>query len=205
MNNKFAKNNKGFTLIELLVSIGIFIIVLVGMANILIFAFQARDVMWEQLKTQSEGRMLIQNFVNELRSATQSSIGSHAIKKADKQEIIFYSNIDNDNLRERVRYFLDGTDFKKGVIKPTGTQMLYMTSTEAVGMIIHDVIATSTTQIFNYYDENYTGTEDPLSFPIQVMDIRIVEIDLFLEKDPNFSPKPLQIKTKAHIRNLKTN
>ena len=83
-----------------------FVLVIGGVTALLIYAFRNNKIIWEQLSTQSEGRKAAQDFTNELRSATPSSIGAYPLAQALPQEIIFYTNLDSDSLRERVRYFL---------------------------------------------------------------------------------------------------
>lgn len=204
MKNKIKHNYKGFTLLEMAVALGIFALVILSLSAILIFSFKTRNIIWEQLKTQDDGRRVVQAFVNELRSANYSSIGAYPLEKVAEQELIFYSNIDSDNYRERIRYFLDGTDFKKGVVKPSGNPLVYVTSTEQIVIVAQDVFNT-TTPIFYYYSENYSGEESPLSTPVNITQVRIIGITLDLEAKPNISPAPFHIETKSQIRNLKTN
>lgn len=193
-------------MIELLVGIGIFILVSASLSAILTYSFHARTVIWEQLSTQTEGRQIIQDFTNELRSATASSIGAYSLEVAQNDQVVFYSNIDSDNWRERIRYFLSDGKLKKGITKPSGNPLSYATTTDEVIIeMIHDVINGTTTPIFYYYDETFNGTGDPLALPATLMDIRMIGIKLILEENPNLSPAPITIETKAQIRNLKTN
>ncbi|PIT88622.1 MAG: hypothetical protein COU29_02510 [Candidatus Magasanikbacteria bacterium CG10_big_fil_rev_8_21_14_0_10_36_32] len=202
----FCQDKRGLTLIELLVSIGIFVLVSAALASILSVVFQARTIIWEQLSTQKEGRQIVQDFTNELRSATASSIGAYSLESAQNDEIIFYSNIDSDSWRERIRYFLSDGILQKGITKPSGTPLGYSTSTdEVITEMIHDVINGTTTPVFYYYDENYTGSENPMTLPIVLSEVRVVGIKLILEENPRMSPAPLQVETKAQIRNLKSN
>ena len=107
--------HSAFTLVELLVSIGIFLLLGAAITGFVAYAWHGRLVVWEALSTQNEGRRVVRDFTNELRSATQSSVGGYALEKAASQEIIFYSNIDTDSWRERVRYFLSSTSTLKKV------------------------------------------------------------------------------------------
>lgn len=198
-------DNRGITLLEILVAMGVFALIMIGAVSIFSYSWKANKIVWEQLSTQNEGRKVVQDFVNELRSATYSSIGAYPLAKASTTEIIFYSNIDTDSLRERVRYFLTTSTLKKGVTKPSGQPLSYNTSTESVVEIVHDVYNT-TTPIFFYYGQNYGYTSStPLSQPVAVTDVRVVGITLDLEEDPTNSPVPFHIESKAEIRNLKSN
>lgn len=199
------KKTKGFTLLEVLVAMGIFLLFVFGAATLLTYSLKSNKIIWEQLKTQNEGRKVVQDFINELRSAVYSSIGSYPVEKADQQEIIFFSNIDTDTYRERVRYFLSDSTLKKGVIKPSGNPLQYSPSSEIITEIVHDIHNT-TTPLFYYYGQNYGYTSSTaLSDPVSVTDVRVVGITLELEEDPYASPEPFHIESKVEIRNLKDN
>jgi len=83
--------------------------------------------------------------------------------------------------------------------------LIYVTSTESISEMVHDVYNT-TTPIFYYYDQNYGYTNSlPLSQPVSITAVRMVGFVLELEEDPSSSPVPFHIETKAVIRNLKSN
>lgn len=201
---KFYHDNQGVSLLEIMVAVGIFAMVMSGLIGIIMFSFRSRDVAWEQLLTQTEGRRVVQSFINELRSANQSSVGAYPIEKAEAYQLIFFSNIDGDSYRERIRYFLSGTDFKKGVTKPSGNPLVYNTSTESIAIIAHDVV-NSTTPVFQYFAQDFTGSQSPMSSPVTTTLVRVVGVRLVMEEDPRLSPTPFEIQAKAEIRNLKTN
>jgi len=158
------------------------------------------------VKTQNDGRRVVQNVVDFARKAEESSIGSYPIAKADNYELAFYANVDDDSNREKVRFWLDGTTLKRGIINPSGNPLQYVSSTEVVVQLAHDVVNISkSTALFYYYDANYTGTGSALSQPVSIPDIRVIRIQLELEKDPNKTPVPLRIESVVNVRNLKSN
>jgi prepilin-type N-terminal cleavage/methylation domain-containing protein len=200
----YKLDKKGLTMIEVLVAIGIFLLLIVGIVDIILWGMHGRDVVWEQLSTQSEGRKIVQDFVNEMRRANASSIGAYPIETANTSTIVFYSNIDADSWRERVRYFLSNKKLVKGITKPTGNPLSYNLATEATTTIVNDVANTSS--LFYYYDQNYSSVSGtPMSAPINIPSIRMVGIKLLLEEKPNVAPAPFSIESKVEIRNLKSN
>ena len=195
------KNFKnGFTLIEIVVVLGIFMLLLVGLGYLMLGAFRTQYITFSQLQGQKEARITLENFVKEARRADTSSIGSYLIETAAAGAFTFYSDIDADTYREKVRYFLDGKNFKKGVIKPTGTPLTYNSANEVITTVAQNVISN---QIFSFYDENYDGTTSALLFPVNVIDIRLVKIILTIEQDAYVSPEPLVVTSQVEIRNLK--
>jgi prepilin-type N-terminal cleavage/methylation domain-containing protein len=191
---------KGFTLIEILVVLGIFMLLLVGLGYLMLGTFRTQYVTFAQLQGQKEARTALENFVKETRRADTSSIGSYLIETATASVFTFYSDIDADTYREKVRYFLDGKNFMKGVIKPTGTPLTYNSANEVIATVAQNV---TSDQIFSYYDENYEGSNGALSFPVNVTEIRLTKITLIIEQDASVSPEPLVVTSQVEIRNLK--
>ncbi len=197
---------RGLTLVELLISIGIFSLLSMAIAWILITSLRSNEIIWRQLSTQSNARRVLQDVVDNLRRAEQSDIGSYPIEAASSTGIIFYANIDADQSRERVRIWLDGTTVKRGIIQPAGNPTQYDPGTEQVVEIAHASINTQQgTPLFSYYDTDFTGTEDALAEPISITAIRIVRVQLELEEAPGESPVPFHAESVVHIRNLKEN
>ena len=204
MNRFLNKKNSGFTLVELIVAIGISTMIILGAGSMLINALRYRAVIWEQLKTQNEGRKIVQDFVNEIRRINYSSVGAYPLDTVEDREIVFYTNVDSDSWRERVRYFVDGTILKKGIIKPDGNPLEYNFANEVVTDMVHDLDENLGT-IFHYYGQDYNGTGSALTQPVNPMTVKMIKFYLLLEADPHMSPEPIEVEASGEIRNLKTN
>lgn len=205
MFNKL-KNKNGFTLLELLVAMGIFSLVIGSVAMIMTNAFKSNKIIFDQLEGQSDVRKVLEQIVDAVRKANQSSIGSYTIESAGNYELRFYSNLDNASYVEKVRYYMDGTTFKRGIITPSGNPLVYATSSEQIVELAHNVKNfVSSTPIFLYYDQNYTGTSTALTQPVTPSDVRIIKIQLDVDKDPTRSPVSLHGESMVEIRNLKNN
>lgn len=198
-------NKKGFTLLEGLVAMGIFLLLIVPITGFLINGFRYNTVIWEQLKTQNDGRRALRETVDVLRKVETSSLGGFPIVSAGSYDLTVYSNVDTDSYREKVRFWLDGTTLKKNIVKPSGSPLSYA----GVGTTIeiaHDVVNIAKNMpLFTFYDENYTGTESALTSPISVTAVRLIKIDLEIEKDATKTPVPLRVESMVQIRNLKIN
>lgn len=200
----YKKNNAGFSVIEILVTI--FILTLVGIA---VWTFQ-KDVFFlnsnisSSLATQQEMRKAFKLLSAEIRSISPSSTGSYPIAEASSTSFTFYSDIDNDGLKERLRYFLDGNTAKKGILKPNGNPLAYNPANETITEIARDV-ANGAAPIFDYYDTNYDGTTMPLVQPVSVITARLVKITFIIDKNPLRPPAPITMTTQVSMRNLKDN
>lgn len=203
-NYKNYKSAKGFSVIELLV--GIFILTLIGIA---VFMFQ-KDIfslnrfLSGSLEAQDEARRVLKTMTAEVRPLSPSSLGAYPIAEANSTSFTFYSNIDGDTLKEKVRYFLDGTILKKGVIKPSGDPLSYSSADEIISEVVHD-IANGATPIFSYYDTDYDGTTPPLGDPVDIPSVRLVKITILIDKDPLQPPSAITLTTQVSMRNLKDN
>lgn len=207
-NRQFNIKNssRGFTLLELLVAMGIFSLIIGAISWIMIDAFRSNKIIWKQLERQNEGRKVLQQVVDDVRKAEQSSTGAYPIEYVGNNELRFYANIDTDGYREKIRYFLDGTNLKKGVIKPAGNPLTYNPANEQVVILAHNVTNIAKSQpVFFYYGQNFTGSETALVQPVTASDVRVIKTYLELEDDPNSTPVALSVQSMVEVRNLKSN
>jgi type II secretory pathway pseudopilin PulG len=193
-----------FTVIEIIIVIGIFIIV-----SLIVFGWQKdifsfQEIFRKKISFQEQVRKIVKDFTAEVRTAQYSSLGSYPIEEATKSSFIFYSNIDNDQLVERIRYFLDGKKLKKGIIKPSGQPLRYNLADEKIIELI-DFVINPNQEIFLYYDKNYTGTGNPLPFPVNISSIRLVKMTITIDDDLNRPPEAITETVEVTIRNLKDN
>ena len=198
------KDKNGFTIIEILTSIFVLSLIVLLIGSFQKNVFSLNSIIQSGLTVQQEGRKALKTIIPEIRSISSSSTGSYPLAEVQQNSIIFYSDIDGDGLKERLRYFLDGNILKRGVLKPTGDPAQYILGNEAVSEFVHE-IANGATDIFNYYDTNYDGATDPLLYPINILNVRLIEITLIIDGNGSRPPVPVTLKSKASMRNLKDN
>lgn len=196
--------SSGFTLIETAVVITMLTVVLVVLGTFQRDVFSLDLVLRSALVSQQEARQALKTMSAELRSASSSSTGAYPLAEAQPTSLTFYSDADDDGLKERIRYFLDGTRFRKGTLKPTGNPLAYDPAQETVVTLVNDLRAGQAT-IFEYYDSAYDGAAAPLPPPVVTADVRLVKVTVVIDRDPNRSPGPITLTTQVSIRNLKDN
>src|SRR3970040_2041150 len=92
--------------------------------------------------------------------------GAYPLAQADAQTVTFYSDIDGDGTFERVRYFLDGTTLRRGVIEQTTTQpVTYPPASEIVADVVRYLVPGT---IFTYYPEGFPPELTPIPSPINI-------------------------------------
>ncbi len=198
---------RGFTILETVIALGITImLVLVGWEfarNILSFNTTAYD----SLSAQAELLKIVNVWSNEIRTAVPAETGAYPLLTAATNTLTFYSDIDDDGVVERVRYFLSGSKLRKGVIEPSGSPFTYNTASETIADQVQNVVA-SATGIFQYYDSSYTGAASstaPLVNPVNISKVRLVKITIDVDRDAKRTPATIQVSTQVSFRNLKDN
>ena len=200
------RRNKGFSIVEFIFAVVI--------ATIIVMAITlfARDILSINTSAQSsltailESRKILSVMVKELRSTAPSALGSYPIEEAATSTIIFFADVDEDDVADRVRYFLDPVtrDITRGVIIASGDPPDYAAA-ETFSTLMTDVGNATTTPIFDYYSGAYTGSGIPLLMPIDIPLIRLVKITIDIVSDPNKSSGARTITSDAALRNLKDN
>ncbi|KKR30264.1 MAG: hypothetical protein A3C62_01010 [Candidatus Zambryskibacteria bacterium RIFCSPHIGHO2_02_FULL_39_16] len=198
--------NTGFSIIEF-----IFAVVIASIIGFVITTF-AKDILSLNSSAQSsmtamlEGRKILSVMVTELRSTIPSALGSYPIESVATSTVVFFADVNSDDVADRVRYFLDPVTLsvKRGVILASGSPPAY-TEQESFSTLITDISNGASTPLFDYYDGNYTGSSLPLSMPVNILDVRLVKITIKIERDPNRAPELTTLTSQAALRNLKDN
>ncbi len=162
------------------------------------------DALREALLVEQQASPVIRDMIAEIRTASNSSVGSYPIETAATSTLTFYANIDADTQKERVRYFKEGDMLKKGVLKPSGDPLSYNPANENVRPVVRYLLST-TTPIFHYYDTSYAGTTSPLADPPNIPAIRLVKVTIIVDRDPLKLPEPQIFESQTAIRNLREN
>ncbi len=194
----------GFTLIEVIVALCIFLLIGLTILSFQKDIFVINMTLSDSIATQTEIRKLFKSISSEIRSASISSTGGYPIAYANATNFTFYSDIDNDGFKERVRYFVDNDVLKKGIIKPSGNPLSYNSANEVISIVINNLINDSQ-PVFEYYDSSYDGSSLSLSEPIDLLAIRLVKITVKVDKNPSRPPGDITMITHISIRNLKNN
>jgi len=201
MNSRRINSQSGLTLIELAVSISIFIVLFLLAGDFVTRGFKSTAFSMEQDEAVQSARNAMNFFAKELREANQADTGSYLLDTVSPQELSFFTNIDSDASREKVRYFIDGHDFKKGVINATGNPLSYPVGDEII-TVISGYINNQATPAFTYYDASNAEIANPAA---QRAQIRMIKAFLMINVTPDVMPADYFMDTYVQIRNLKDN
>jgi hypothetical protein len=203
MRTNAHTSRRGVTIIELVIAMGISAVMLGFMGLLQDQLSKVASFINQELQNQQGLSQVFDALVTEVRSMGPSSIGGYPIELASSTGITFFSDIDEDGVFERVRYYLTSSTLVKAVIEPTGSPLQYATSSETSRTLVANVLSASSS--FAYFDAAYTGDEAALGFPVSVAAVRVVRIDIYADISPSTSPQPTYFTNTVTIRNLRSN
>lgn len=196
------KANRGFTLIEMLVVLAIFVIVLGALVASIRFFYRANTHALEQSFAINSARKGIEQMVRDIREASFSDEGSYPVISMSTSTFSFYSDVDSDIFIEKIRYFLDGTELKRGITNSSGDPLTYDDNDEVVSVISDNVRNNAESMVlFSYY--NASGT--PIASTASTTAVRYVVSDLMINVNPSRLPNDFTLRSSATLRNVRDN
>ena len=188
------KHEGGLSLIELLVAIAISIIILVLITQVVGSGYKAYYTGYINYQSQTESIAVVQKIGKEVRQSTE-------LIDAQPQSITIHEYVvSTDAAPAQVRFFLDGTDLKRGEILPEGVEPPYTYDP------LNESIKTMSTKvtngegdIFAYYDQDGALLDQPVS----EAEVTLVKVDLQFSRSNYADPFP--VSTKIQLRYNKTN
>jgi hypothetical protein len=144
-------------------------------------------------------RKTVDKIVKDIREATFAHNGAFVIATMSPYELTFYSDIDRDDATERIRYYVTGTTFNRGVVNPTGNPPVYTPSSELVTMISTAIMnQTNSVPMFRYY--NSAGSE--ITDMTRIGEVAYIDVKVLVNRAPFFmTPRITEIKTSVSFRN----
>ncbi len=198
--------SSGFTLVEILVAQTLLVILIS-----FVYYFWQNTLSTTQssiVSTQNTQSLsgYLRIITDHIREARDGEDGSYPLFLADDQEIGIFSDIDNDGSTERVRYFLDGTQLKRGVVESSGDPPLYNLGNETV-TVIGDTVTNGIVPVFTYYNRDWPGdtTNNPLDPGERLLYTRYITMSLQVGEVSDTGPDPVMLETAVLMRNFKDN
>ena len=194
MLNKF-RNSEAFTLIEAITAVAILVIAIGIITGFVIYTYRAHGYAFQQARAIGEAQKGIETMVKEIREAISGEDGAYLIGEADEKEFIFYSDVDKDLEVERVKYYVEGTDFIKEIIDPEGFPPQYSSQPKKI-FLSHYV--RNTPHIFKYYKEK----EEEIDPSERKKDTKMIKVYLEININPSHLPSSFILENTIRLRNL---
>ena len=190
---------RGMTLLEVMVGIVILIVVLLALTISLVYFYRTNRYSIEQSSAVTSSQRGMDRVIRTIRESAYSSQGAFPIASIGANDFVFFADVDVDPLIEKVHYFISGTNLIEGIVNTTGDPPAY-TGAEATSIVSDFVrnIAQSVST-FRYYD----GTGAEITNYAEWAKVRLVQVNIVVDVDPNKLPNQLTLRSSAGIRNLK--
>ena len=209
MIEKKVISHKGFTLVETIVAIALFVLGISATSILFAKSYQSNAYSLEMWKTSFIVSRSVSSLVDYFRRVRQSDNGSFPIVKADKNNLIVFSDYNNDGKTERIHVYLSNNKIFMGITPPTNTfprtyPPLEDGDTQIVQIADH-IVNTNSDSMFSYYNKNYPGdtANNPVPAPVtDVSQIRLIKIFLRININPNRAPDNIQQESFVELRNL---
>ncbi len=195
------------TLLELLIAISVALIAMEGFTYLFIKTWDTNKFVLEEGMASAAASRATNKIVIQLRAVQQADNGDYPIESADDFDLVFYCDVDDDGVVERVHYFLDQVNdqLNMGVSNPiAGNPVTYPNSDDEVTVVTSYVVNESDNPIFYYYNDDYPGdtVNNPLSTPTNVGNIQMIRVHLFVNINPVHAPDNINIESFVDLRNL---
>lgn len=196
------------TIIELMVAISILVIGMAGITLLFRNVWKTNSYTLEMGQDSMAASQGVNTIVGYLRTTRQGDDGSYPIVSANNQDLVLFSDYNNDGITERLHFYLSGGKILMGITNPTTSiPRTYPTGDQSTITIATNVVNSSGTPVFYYYNNNYPGdtVNNPLATPATASSISLIKILLQVNAVPNRSPDNIQVQSFAEMRNLNQN
>ncbi len=189
---------KAMTLIEMVISITVFTLGIMAFTTLFVKGWQSNKLTLEEGQAAFSASKNVRDAVDIIRKARQGDNGAYTIESATNNDLKIYSNIDGDDDIEKVHYYLEGGNFKRGIIKPDNqTPPHYQSTDESVVTLVQNV-NNQTQPLFTYYD----NTGNQLTGSFQVSEVKMIKIYLRVNYNFNSTSKTIVVQSYVTPRNL---
>lgn len=192
-------HNRGLTLVETVVFIAVFVVIIGAIVAALQYMYKGQRFVFEQSDASRSARTGIDRIVRNLREVSYADDGAYSVESMSTSSMVFFSDFDNDERVERVRYFLEDGNVKRGVVESAGTPPEYDMNTEVV-QVISDYVRNEALGIplFTFFD-----TEgDEMNDYSAVADVAFVTVRLVVNIHPESAPIDYELRSSATLRNV---
>ncbi len=186
---------KGVTALEVIISIAVFAVVFVAVTASVIFSLKSQQHSLESAEILSNARAPLLEIIKDIREASYSDIGDYPINSISSSSVVFFADIDRDANIEKVKYFLSGDSIYKQSTEATGTPLAYPDFGDPKLLAVGVKNSQQNEPLFRFYDKNGSTTEN-------ILDIASVEVNIWVDINPQRAPFIYNLKALATLRNL---
>lgn len=186
------------TLSEVMITIAIFSMIMVGINELFLRSWKNYNLIINTHTASVAANRGVSDVVNVLRRATDGADGSYPIVSATANDLKIFSDIDKDDVVEKVHYYLNGTNLMVGISNPSGFPLVYPANDSESKIVVSNIVNSGSQPLFYYYNGNNNSISSPVA---NLIDVKMIEINLFVDRKEG----DLNIESYASLRNLSEN
>jgi len=179
------KKQQGFSLVEMLLVILLIFIIVALVSSLFITSGRTNRDVINIVKSEIDARVVIYRISKDIRE-------THDIIIANNDEVVFLSNVDEDEYYERIRYYLVPEDSHYNLYRQVD-------SAEA-RLYMKNIVVPN---IFLYYSELGVLTDEG-TLPVneeELPNIRFVDMTINIDQSGNISIRTMELNTMITLRN----
>lgn len=189
-------NLRGYTLIEMIVVISVATMTLMVVTVAVIAFYRSNSVVFNQALAVESARSGLARASSDIRSAAYGDEGSYPVSAIATSSFTFFSDINGDGSSERVRYYLAGVNFVRGIIAATGSPASYPSSDEST-TTLSGYVRNGSTPLFRFY----TASSTEITVFSTTTAVAYVTLALMVDVDISREPAAYTLTTTAALRN----
>ena len=188
------------TLMEMMVVIGILSVVGMTLSGTIAYFYKSNAYLLEQTSSLDNARRGMGDAVRVIRQASYGDDGAFPMGYAATSTITFYSDLDNDNSAEKVRYSHTGGTLYREVTNSGGTPPSYIGQIQSTSTIANYVANSTSTPLFTYFDVNGIQLSTTTTDEAQIASVGIT---LMVDINPFRAPNVFTLSETTTLRNLR--
>lgn len=197
---KSARTQTGMSILEALIAVAVFAIAMGAVVSSVLFFYRANRSAIEQAFAIDSGRKGVSLMVRDIREAAFADDGSFPVSSFGTSTLTLYSDVDRDSSVERVRYFLEGTNLKKGHLEATGNPLVYDPQNETVSVVSDSVRnGAQGVPVFTYFTQGGSQITDFTA----ATTVSRVTVNLIININDDTLPGDFTLRSSAALRNNK--
>jgi prepilin-type N-terminal cleavage/methylation domain-containing protein len=186
-------NPRGFSLVEVMVVTAILSLIYFIGGDLIVTGLKATRYESEQATAVAYARKSMGIVTTDIRGANTSERGDYPIGIAQNDELAFFNDMNDDDIMERIRYYVSGTALIREIYLP-GPLDDY--SVFSASSSIATYVNNNATPIFTYYDSSSQPTD-------VINQIRMINIYIMINVTPLVAPNDFILESDVNLRNLK--